>query len=104
MNGYEFMSRAYRDALENDTELTAEAQESIRAKIKALDFLATATRAERLELFNSTAFNDVVKGYFQMALDNTELPQETKTQLLRELIDLFESKTADEAEDYYINH
>lgn len=104
MNGYQMHSQAYKDYLEKHPDIEAEVRADIESKIKALDFLADSTRAERLELFNSSAFNDVTRGYLKMAIDNTELEDETGKRLLRELSYLFDTVTAGQAEDYYNSH
>lgn len=103
MNGYQMTADSYRQLLESDKSQDID-REAIQHKIKALDFLATATEEERLELFNSSAFNDVVKGYMKMAVDNMELDKETRQGLLNELRYLFDTVTADQAEAYYNNH
>ena len=101
MNGYQMTADSYRTLLEREQNID---RASIERKIKALDFLATCTKEERLELFNSSAFNDVVKGYLKMACNNMELEDETRQGLLNELRYLFDTVTADQAEDYYSNH
>lgn len=101
MNGYQMTADSYRKLLESEKDIDRASTES---KIKALDFLATATEKERLELFNSSAFNDVVKGYLKMACDNLKLEDEVRQGLLNELRYLFDTVTADQAEDYYNNH
>lgn len=101
MNGYQMTADSYRKLLEREQDID---RASIESKIKALDFLATCSKEERLELFNSSAFNDVVKGYMQMAIDNMKLEEETKSGLLQELRYLFDTVTAEQAEDYYNNH
>lgn len=101
MNGYQMTADSYRTLLEREQNID---RASIESKIKALDFLATATEEERLELFNSSAFNDVVKGYLKMAVDNMELEDEVRQGLLNELRYLFDTVTAKQAEDYYNTH
>ena len=107
MNGYQMTADSYRTLLEREKDID---RASIESKIKALDFLATSTEEERLELFNSSAFNYVVKGYVKMAMDNVELEDgskiedETKRAIVRELNYLFDTVTADQAEDYYNTH
>ena len=101
MNGYQMTADSYRTLLEREKDID---RASIERKIKALDFLATATEEERLELFNSGAFNDVVKGYMEMAVDNMELEDEVRQGLLNELHYLFDTVGAKQAKDYYNNH
>lgn len=101
MNGYQMTADSYRTLLEREQDID---RASIESKIKALDFLATCSKEERLELFNSSAFNDVVKGYLKMACNNMELEDEVRQGLLNELRYLFDTVTAEQAEDYYNNH
>ena len=101
MNGYAMTSQAYKRYLEEHPDEPDNIKESIYHKIKALDLLAECTEEERLELFNSSAFNDVVKGYVKMAANNIGLDDGTKGWLLSELRFLFSTVTADEAEAYY---
>lgn len=107
MNGYQITADSYRHFLENDKDPDTD-REAIQHTIKALDFLATATEEERLELFNSSAFNDVVKGYLKMAVDNIELEDEERGEIRQKLLNefryLFDTVTAKQAEEYYNNH
>lgn len=107
MNGYQMTADSYRQLLESDKYPDID-REAIQHKIKALDFLATATEEERLELFNSSAFNDVVKGYLKMAVDNIELEEEEREEVRQKLLNefryLFDTVTAKQAEEYYNNH
>lgn len=100
MNGYELHSNSYKQYLSDHPEITQERKEAIEGKIKALDFLATATDREALELFNSGAFNDVVTGYIKMAADNIELKEETLQELLDEIKNLFDVVEAEQARQY----
>lgn len=101
MNGYKMTADSYRKLLESDRDIN---RVSLESKIKVYDFLGTATEKERLELFNSSAFNDVVKGYLKMTCDNLKLKEEVRQGLLDELGYLFDTVTADQAESYYNNH
>ena len=102
MNGYEIMAESYRDYLKEHPG-TPEA-EAVQDKIKAYSYLAGASDRERLELFNSSAFNNVCKGYFLKAMDNRGIDQETRRNLLKEISVLFDEMTAAEAELYYLNN
>lgn len=101
MNGYKITADSYRELLKSEQDIN---RASVESKIKALDFLAACTEAERLELFNSSAFNNVVKGYLEMACNNIGLDEETRKRLLNEFSYLFDTVTADQAEAYYNSH
>lgn len=97
MNGYKAIADSYRILLENG-EATDRA--TLERKIKALDFLATCDRADIQELFNTSAFNDITKGYIKKAVDNLKLSTGTRADLLEEVTHLYDTMGADEAEDY----
>lgn len=105
MNGFQMQADTYRNLLETDKTLDREA---IQKRIKAYDFLATCDREEALALFDSSAFNDVVKGYLKMAVDHLELEDDVRKDLRSELLNefryLFDTVRAGQAEDYYNEH
>lgn len=101
MNGYQITADSYRTLLQTEPGIDRAKTEQ---KIKALDFLASCSKEERLELFNSSAFNDVVKGYVLLALDNLKTDPEQRKAIINEVAYLFDIKSADEAEQYYYNH
>lgn len=98
MNGYLVASDSYRQLLESNAEVD---KVKIKKTIKALDFLATCDRVERTELFNSGAFNNILKGYFLMAINNQNLDGNIKEGLMGEIKSLLDTVPATEAEDYY---
>lgn len=101
MNGYQITADSYRKLLQTEPDIDRAKTEQ---KIKALDFLASCSKEERLELFNSSAFNDVVKGYVLLALDNLKTDPEQRKAIINEVAYLFDIKRADEAEQYYYDH
>lgn len=101
MNGYQLTADSYRKLLQTEQDID---KAKVEQKIKALDFLASCSKEERLELFNSSAFNDVVKGYVLLALDNLKTDTEQRKAIINEVAYLFDIKGADEAEQYYYDH
>lgn len=100
MNGYKRMADAYRKILDDPTI----DQEATKATIKALDFLATCDRATIYALFDSSAFNDIVKGYVEMIADEGEdFTEEQRRYIKRHISGLFDMRTAAQAEAYYNN-
>lgn len=100
MNGYQLQADAYKRYIERENP-TGEARASAERKIAALEFMASSDRQTQFELFNSSGFNDVCKGYYLMALDKTGADDETKKETMRELKHLFDTVTAEQAEQYY---
>ena len=66
MNGYKMLADSYRKFLDDNTA----DQDNIRTHITALDFLAKCDKATIYALFDSSAFNDIVKGYVFLMADN----------------------------------
>lgn len=101
MNGYKMTADAYREFL-NDPSAD---QEAIKTKIKALDFLATCDKATICALFDSSAFNDIVKGYVAMIADDAkDLTDEQRSYIKGHISGLFDMVQAAQAEAYYYNH
>ena len=101
MNGYKLSADAYR-ALLSDT--TAD-KDDIQAHIKALDFLATCSESTIYALFDSSAFNNIVKGYVAMIADDAEnITDEQRSYIKNHIGALFDRVTAKQAEAYYYNH
>lgn len=101
MNGYKMLADSYRKFL-NDA--TAD-QDDIKIRIKALDFLAKCDKATIYALFDSSAFNDIVKGYVSMIADNEkELTGEQRSHIKGRIEGLFDSVSSKQAEAYYYNH
>lgn len=98
INGYQLTADAYKKELDNTP---AEYRADLQAKIKALEYLAGADDATIYALFDSSAFNSIVKGYIKLALDNTDTDKEQAAEIMRELNYLFDTKGAAEAEAYY---
>lgn len=68
MNGYQFQADTYRKYLEQHPD--EENKESIERTIKVNEFLATCTKEEIEELYNTGAFNEITKAYARKAMQN----------------------------------
>ena len=101
MNGYAMMADSYRKLLATDSNADREFMER---RITALEIMANTDRPTQYELFNSSGFNDIVRGYILMALDNAEAGNETRKAVLQEFNALLESVTAEQAENYFLEH
>lgn len=103
MNGYQMTANIYKDFLEREKP-TGETLENIKRTIAALEIMASTDRATQYELFNSSGFNDIVKGYVAMALDHSGIDNEKRAEILQEVHYLFDTVTAEQAERYYMEH
>lgn len=83
MNGYEMMAQAYekmlRDGTKDENFDGFDAMDAMQ-KIKALRLVAEMTDDEIDALFDTSAFNNIVKGYLWAAMEQTdpELTDEQK--------------------------
>lgn len=101
LNGYKLMADSYRQLLEKDP--TADKEDAQR-KIKVNDFLSTCNEQEIHEIFNSTAFNTIVKGYILKTCDQLKISTKTKQNIMNEFRYQLDTTRANEAADYYYNH
>lgn len=95
MNDYKMTADAYRAIKKKDPQI------DIDSNIKTLDFLATCTKEDIYNLFNSTAFNNICMGYVKNALnDFEELSDDMKDRIISHVRYKFDTLTAKQAENY----
>lgn len=95
MNGYKITADAYREFKKKDPKI------NVDSNIKTLDFLATCTKEDIYNLFNSTAFNNICMGYVKNALnDFEELSDDMKDRITSHVKYKFDTLTAEQAENY----
>ena len=94
MNGYEFTIAGYKQILESDRQDID--RDYIRAEIKSLEPFAERSEEERLKMFDSGAFNEVLKAYCKAAMKNCEIKQEDISRVLREISYLLDTVKASE--------
>lgn len=92
MNGYKMMAESYKKAIEQGKI----SKEDAEPEIRIFDFLSTCSQDDLYRLVNSSAFNDIMKGYMNKAVKNAELSEEDEERVLNELRYLFDEKTAKE--------
>ena len=98
MNGYNLMAAMYREDLKSeDAELVKVAEK----KIKVYEFLATCDKDDLCNLIDSSAFNDLIKGYIEHFLKKSAIDSEAKELALVEL-HRFKIKEAKSILDDYI--
>lgn len=79
-------------------------REQIGAKVKAFEFLATCTDADIFALFDTSAFNDILKGYAMLAIREAELEEEDAAAVMRGVRLALDDIGAEKACQYYMEH
>ena len=92
VNGYIVQAEAYRTLLERGQI----SEEEAKRKIAVFAFLGTCTKDQIYDLFDSSAFNEIVKEYVKRALKNAGTDGETSEKILQELRWLFDNMSAKE--------
>lgn len=98
MNGYKLHADSYRRYLTDNPDTDSEAAAAITDKIKALDVMSELTRGQRMELFNTGGFNNICRGYLQIALDEAGVDDHTRGAVSAALDRLFDGVGAAQAE------
>ena len=65
--------------------MSSEEQVEVQKKIRIYDFLATCDTDDLCHLVDSSAFNDLIKGYIECFLKNSSLDTEAQELALSEL-------------------
>jgi hypothetical protein len=92
LNGYAAMAESYRKMA-----LIGKIPKDVAgAEARVLDFLGTCSEEDFCRIFNSTALNDIVKGYVQIALDWSSLNEEQCKDVMYEFNRVLDEYTAEE--------
>lgn len=94
MNGFKLQADAHRKYLEMNPDDPN--RSSIERKIYLFDFLSVCNETDICELYNSSVFNEITKGYTKLALENVGIDDEHIKMVMEELRHLHDTKRADE--------
>ena len=97
MNGYTLLAESYRKAAAEGKIAEEEAEKNIRV----YEFLATCDLYDKCIMVDSSAFNDIIRGYLQMALLNAELDEKSQKKALEQLRWIFDECSAKEVLEKY---
>lgn len=92
MNGYKVLADSYRKLLAEERIEKEVAEKEIRV----LDFLATCDINDLCIMFNSSAFNDIFKGYLDAIVKDAELDPEQAARVKESARWILDTKTASE--------
>ena len=97
MHGYTMLAESYKKLLQEGKVTEEEAKKNI----KVMEFLAKCSEEEINIMFDSAAFNEIMKEYVRRAINNADLgeeeeKEEIKSKIMNELRWLLSEKTAGE--------
>ena len=92
MNGFLMMSESYKKLMEQGKIDKKTAGKEIRI----YDFLATCDADDFCCMADSSAFNDIIRAYLCMAVNNAKITEESADKVKRELHWIFDEKSAKE--------
>lgn len=92
MNGFKLMADSYRKLM-NEGKIDKETAEK---EIRVFDFLATCDNDDFCTMVDSSAFNDIIRAYLKMAVDNAGIGDKEKEKVIGQLRWIFDEKQAKE--------
>lgn len=69
-------------------------KESAEKEIRIYEFLATCDQDDFCRMVDSAAFNDIIRAYVKMAVDNAGIDNEAKSKVLNQLPYIFDQYSA----------
>lgn len=97
MNGFTLMAESYKK-LVNEGKID---KETANKEIRIYDFLATCDMDDFCRMVDSSAFNDIIRAFLKMAIDNSGIGDEEKEKVISQLHWIFDEKSAKEVLEKY---
>ena len=104
MNELSIKAFGLKKYLERHPTLSADEKKAVTKEIQFYENVATYSRKQLLKIFDSTTYNNVLKGYMMMAMDEVRLRKEKKREISEALRFILDTVDAEEAEHYYLVH
>lgn len=98
MNGFEMMADSYRHLVEQGKL----SEEQVKRNIEIYDFLATCNTDDFCKMVDSSAFNDIIRAFLKMAVQNADLDEKTQDKVLNQLRWIFDEKSAKKVLNQYM--
>lgn len=100
MNGFTMLADSYR-TLVKQGKLT---EEQAKRDIEIFDFLATCNQDDFCRMVDSSAFNDIIKAYIELAVKNAGIDEKSQYKVISQSRWIFDEKNAKEVLKDYINN
>lgn len=98
MNDFKLMAESYKKLMNDGKIDKIEAQKEIRI----YEFLASCNKDDFCRMIDSGVFNDIIRAYLEMTVNNTDLDEESKNKVTSQLRWIFDEKQAKEVlSEYY---
>lgn len=92
MNGYKMIADDYRKMIKDGVV----AKEEVEKEIRIYEFLATCDIDDFCIMVDSSAFNDIIRAFLKLVLNNVNIDEKVRECALNELRWVFDEKTARE--------
>ena len=92
MNGYTLMAESYKKLMNEGKIDKATAEKEIRV----YEFLENCDDDDKFIMVDSSAFNDIIRAFVKMAVNNAEIDKDSRNKVLSQLSWIFDEKTAKE--------
>lgn len=90
MNGFSVMADEYRELMKRGRI----DKETAEKEIRVYDFLGTCNSDDLCRMVDSSAFNDIIRAYVEMAVKNADIDEDSRNKVVGQLRWLFDEKTA----------
>lgn len=74
-------------------------KDTAEKEMRVLDFLATCDTDDFCRMVDSSAFNDIIRGYVKLAVKSADIDEESQQKVINQLRWMFDEKTAKEVLD-----
>ena len=92
MNGYKMIADDYKKMIEDGLV----EKEEVEKEIRIYEFLATCDIDDFCIMVDSSAFNDIIRAFLRLALNNVNIDEKVREIAFNELRWAFDEKTARE--------
>lgn len=98
MNGYTLMADSYRK-LRNEGKIDKEMADK---EIRVYEFLATCDKDDICRMVDSSAFNDIIRAFVKMAVNNANIEDKDRQEVINQLRWIFDEYNAKEVLNKYL--